>query len=228
MPRITILARFAVAFLIGVLIYIFILHVVTKNGGPHQNSDIRTNQRLSKSDANSAAKREFLSSLKEIRKPDVIFVAAPEDVVLKLLEIAEVKKDDIVYDLGCGDGRIVVTAALKYGCKAVGFDIDPQRVIDSVRNVERNNVQDLVTIEQKDIFTLDLSGASVITMFLFPKLNVKLIPQLEKCKPGTRILSIDFDMQGVTPERIIDVNSENGEIHRIYLWITPLKKEKLE
>ena len=163
--------------------------------------------------------------LKEIRTPDILFVPTPQEVVEKMLELAEVKKDDLVYDLGCGDGRIVVTAAKKYGCKCVGYDIDPDRVIESMENVKNNNVQKLVHIEQKDIFTLDLSEASVITLYLLSSLNVKLIPQLEKLKPGTRIVSHDFDMRGiVTPDRSITVTTDNNETHEIYLWIAPLKK----
>ena len=142
-----------------------------------------------------------------------------------MLELAEVKKDDLLYDLGCGDGRIVVTAAKKYGCKAVGFDIDPQRIKESLENVEKNNVGDLVRIEQKDIFTLDLSKANVITLYLLPRLNVKLIPQLEKLKPGSRIVSHDFDMEGVTPDKVVKLTSSEGNAeHTVYLWTTPLKK----
>ena len=163
--------------------------------------------------------------LKEIRTPDILFVPTPQEVVEKMLELAEVKKDDLVYDLGCGDGRIVVTAAKKYGCRGVGYDIDPDRVIESMENVKNNNVQKLVHIEQKDIFTLDLSEASVITLYLLTSLNVKLIPQLEKLKPGTRIVSHDFDMRGiVTPDKSITVTTDNNETHDIYLWIAPLKK----
>jgi tRNA/tmRNA/rRNA uracil-C5-methylase (TrmA/RlmC/RlmD family) len=157
---------------------------------------------------------------------DVVFVPTPQDVVDKMLELAKVKKDDLVYDLGCGDGRIIVTAAKRYGCKAVGYDIDPQRVEESLENVEKNNVGHLVRIEQKDIFTLDLSEADVITLYLLPELNVKLIPQLEKLKPGARIVSHDFDMEGVRPDKVITVNSnEDDDEHEIYLWTTPLKKE---
>jgi SAM-dependent methyltransferase len=163
---------------------------------------------------------------KPSRKPDVVFVPTPQEVVDKMLELAEVKKDDLVYDLGCGDGRIVVTAAKKFGCRAVGYDISPKRVKESLKNVEKNNVADLVSIEQKDIFTLDLSKANVITLYLLPSLNVKLIPQLEKLKPGSRIVSHDFDMRGVKPDKVVKVNSDNEyEGHTIYLWITPLKKE---
>jgi len=118
-----------------------------------------------------------------------------------------------------------VTAAKKYGCRGVGYDIDPDRVIESMENVKNNNVQKLVHIEQKDIFTLDLSEASVITLYLLSSLNVKLIPQLEKLKPGTRIVSHNFDMRGiVTPDRSITVTTDNNETHEIYLWIAPLKK----
>ena len=159
------------------------------------------------------------------RTPDVIFVPTPEEVVDKMLEMARVTKDDLVYDLGCGDGRIVVAAALKYGCKAVGYDIDPQRIKESLENVKKNNVGHLVTIEQKDIFTLDLSDANVITLYLLPSLNVKLIPQLEKLKPGSRIVSHDFDMRGVKPDEVVTVTSEDGSRHTVYLWTTPLKKE---
>jgi len=166
--------------------------------------------------------------LREIRTPDIQFVPTPQEVVDKMLELAEVTKDDLIYDLGCGDGRIVVTAAKKYGCRGVGYDIDPERVIESLENVKENNVQKLVSIEQKDIFTLDLSDASVITLYLLPSLNVKLIPQLEKLKPGTRIVSHDFDMQRiVTPDKTIGVPSEDDRQHVVYLWITPLKKNDM-
>ena len=141
-------------------------------------------------------------------------------------ERAAIKPTDLVYDLGCGDGRIVVAAAKKYGCKAVGFDIDPKRVQESRDNVRQNNVQHLVTIQQKDIFTLDLSEADVITLYLLPKLNVKLIPQLDKLKPGSRIVSHSFDIKGVKPEQIVRVKSgKDGSTRTIYQWTTPLVKE---
>jgi tRNA G37 N-methylase Trm5 len=162
----------------------------------------------------------------EDKKPDVIFVGTHEDVVKKMLELAAVKKDDVVYDLGCGDGRIVVAAAKKYGCKAVGFDIDPDRVKESKENVKRNGVEDLVQIKQADIFTLDLSEANVITLYLLPRLNVRLIPQLEKLKPGSRIVSHAFDMEGVTPDKVVQVKCSDGVERTVYLWTTPLKKEK--
>lgn len=160
---------------------------------------------------------------------DVIFVPTPQDVVDKMLRLAEVKEDDLVYDLGCGDGRIVVTAARRYGCKAVGFDIDPRRVKESLENVQKNKVGHLVKIEQKDIFTLDLSKANVITLFLLSRLNVKLIPQLEKLKPGSRIISHNFAMEGIKPDKVVTMfSSEDQYEHTIYFWVTPLKKKVVE
>lgn len=181
---------------------------------------------VGKKRSRTTAKQKTTKIKKATRKPDVIYVPTPQEVVEKMLELAQVKKDDIVYDLGCGDGRIVVTAAKKYGCRCIGYDINPKRIKESLENVEKNNVGDLVRIEQEDIFTLDLSRANVITLYLLPSLNVKLIPQLEKLKPGSRIVSHDFDMRGVKPDKVVEINSDNGySDHTIYLWTTPLKKE---
>src|SRR5437870_8610671 len=161
------------------------------------------------------------------RKPDVIYWPTPQNVVDKMLELAEVKKGDVVYDLGCGDARILVTAAKKYGVKGFGFDIDPDRVKDSLENVKKNKVEDLVAIKKADIFTLDLKDASVVTLYLLPNLNVQLMPQLEKLKPGSRIVSHDFDMKGAKPKKVITVKStgDQGRDHTLYLWVTPLEKE---
>src|SRR5437762_5197114 len=158
------------------------------------------------------------------KEPDVIYVPTPQPVVDKMLELAEVKKGDLVYDLGCGDGRIVVTAAKKYGCKAVGFDVDPERIKESNENVKKNGVEKLVQIKDQDIFTVDLSKANVVTLYLLPELNVRLIPQLEKMKPGSRIVSHSFAMEGVKPDKVEKVDAEGSE-RTIYLWTVPLKKE---
>lgn len=160
------------------------------------------------------------------RRPDVNFVPTPHPVVDRMLELAEVKKGDVVYDLGCGDGRIVVTAAKRYGAKGFGYDIDPKRVQESLANVKENNVGDLVTIERKDIFTLDLSGADIVTLYLLPKLNVKLIPQLKKLKDGSRVVSHNFDMKGYKPKQVAEVKVPNGGTHTVYLWVTPLQEDK--
>ena len=184
----------------------------------------------------SAGQRNFQAK-KKLRKPDILYVPTPQEVVDKMLEMADIKEGDVIYDLGCGDGRIVVTAAKRYGVKAVGFDINPRRVRESLENVRKNNVEHLVTIKHEDVFTLDLREANVVTLYLLPSLNVKLIPQLEKLRPGSRILSHDFDMRGAKPVEKYRMNSSgdiNGdddgeyygeEQHTIYKWIVPWEKE---
>jgi precorrin-6B methylase 2 len=163
---------------------------------------------------------------KDTKEPDVVYVPTPHDVVLKMLAIAHVEKKDLLYDLGCGDGRIMVMAAKKFGCRAIGFDVDPQRVRETRQNIEKNKVQRLVEVRQEDVFKLDLSPASVVTMYLLPALNVRLIPQLGKLKPGSRIVTHDFDIEGYRPDRAIEITSNEDNVeHRVYLFTTPLKKE---
>lgn len=159
------------------------------------------------------------------RAPDAVFVTTPHDIVAKMLELARPKKADVVVDLGSGDGRFVVAAARQYGCKSIGYEIDARLVSQSRELVAQEKLQSLASIEHKDIFTLDLSGADVITVFLYPRLMERLIPQFEKLKPGSRIVSHQFEMPGVKPDRELLVESkETGEKHRILLWTTPLKK----
>lgn len=155
---------------------------------------------------------------------DAPFVTTPQDVIDAMLALAEVGGDDVVYDLGCGDGRIVVTAAKRFGCRAVGFDNNPERIKECHENARKKQVEGLVAFRQEDIFTLDLSDANVVTMYLLPRLNVKLVPQLEKLKPGSRIVSHDFDMKGVTPDKVVRLMSQDGHQHVLYLWTTPLEK----
>lgn len=162
----------------------------------------------------------------EGKKPDVIYVPTPQPVVDKMLELARVKRGELVYDLGCGDGRIVVTAAKRYGARAVGFDVDPQRIAEARENVQSNGVEHLVTIEQKDIFTLDLRPANVVTLYLLPRLNVRLIPQLDRMRPGSRVVSHDFDIEGVVPLQTLSIRPDNDKIaHSIFLFEVPLKRE---
>ncbi|HZZ81804.1 MAG TPA: methyltransferase domain-containing protein [Gemmataceae bacterium] len=165
---------------------------------------------------------------KGTREPDVIYVPTPYEVVDKMFELADIRPGEIVYDLGCGDARIPVMAAKKFGVKTWGFDINPVRVRESLENVKKNRVENLVTIKQQDIFELDLSKADVITLYLLPRLNVKLIPQLDKLKPGCRIVSHDFNMEGVRPKREIRFRPSSGDSvreHSVYLWVTPLEKD---
>ena len=210
-------SRFLLLTLLGVALWISPLRELGQSPNPAQGQEAKAkaDDKSAKTDAD--------------RRPDVVYWPTPQNVVDKMLELAEVKKGDLVYDLGCGDARILVTAAKKYGVKGFGYDIDPERIKDSLENVKKNNVENLVTIKRADIFTLDLKDANVVTLYLLPDLNVKLMPQLEKLKPGSRIVSHDFDMKGAKPKQTVTLKAKNhmgieGE-HKVYLWVVPWEKE---
>jgi ribosomal protein L11 methylase PrmA len=151
------------------------------------------------------------------RTPDVIYVPTPPEVVEAMLKVANVKAGDVVYDLGCGDGRIVVTAAQKYGARGIGIDIDPQRIKEANANVQKAGVGDRVKIMQADLFETPISEATVVTLYLLPSLNVKLMPKLMKeLKPGTRIVSHAFDMGDWKPEQTLNVDGRT-----VYYWTIP-------
>ncbi len=157
----------------------------------------------------------------------VEFVATPQDVVERMLELAKVTKDDVVCDLGCGDGRIVVTAAQRYGCHAVGYDLDHLRVREARRNAAEHGVAHLVTIEQEDVLKADLTDFSVVTLYMGTELNVRLIPQLRKLQPGVRVVSHEFAIGDLTPDKIIRMTSRSdNRQHTIYLWTCPLPQGK--
>jgi SAM-dependent methyltransferase len=152
-------------------------------------------------------------------KKIVPFVPTPQEVVDKMVELAGVKKGDVVYDLGSGDGRIVITAAKK-GARSVGFDVDGDLVKQSRENIRKAGVQELAEIREQDILTVDLSGASVVTMYLLPDVNLKLKPHiLSQMKPGSRVVSHAFDMGDWKPDK-----TERVDGRTIYLWTVPAKK----
>ena len=154
------------------------------------------------------------------RSPDVIFVPTPNDVVNKMLEMAQVTAKDTVYDLGCGDGRIVITAAQRYGCRGVGIDIDPERIREATENVQKAKVTDKVKFIQGDLFEADISAATVVTLYLLTELNLKLRPKLMKdLRPGTRVVSHAFSMGDWKPERTEHVNGAS-----VFLWRIPPRK----
>jgi len=149
----------------------------------------------------------------------VPYVPTPQEVVDRMLELAQVKKGDVVYDLGSGDGRIVVTAAKKYGVKAIGFEIDPQRIKESHENIKKAGVEQLVEIRQQDIRTVDLSGATVLTMYLLPEVNLMIRPNIWKqMKPGSRIVSHDFDMGDWKALKTENIKDGSSWDHTLYLW----------
>ena len=154
-------------------------------------------------------------------KLDVPYVPTPNEVVTRMLQLANVQKNDVLYDLGSGDGRIVVTAAQKYGTRGVGIDINPERISEANANARAAKVTDRVQFRQQDLFKTDLSEATVVTLYLLPNINVKLRPQLFKqLKPGTRIVSHDFDMGEWKPERVVQVQGPTRE-HTLYYWVVP-------
>src|SRR5262245_1693593 len=155
-----------------------------------------------------------------LRDPDVIFVPTPQEVVDAMLKVAKVTKNDVIYDLGSGDGRIPVTAAKVYGARGIGIDIDPQRIKEANANAEAAGVTDKVKFLNQDLFTTDISEATVVTLYLLPSLNLKLMPKLMKeLKPGTRIVSHAFDMGDWKPEQTLNVEGRT-----IYYWTIPRKK----
>ena len=154
----------------------------------------------------------------EIQAPEVPFVPTPEDAVEGMLKLAEVKPGDVVYDLGSGDGRIVISAVQNHGAaRAVGVDINPVRIQEANDNAQRAGVQDKVEFRQGDLFDADIGDATVVTLYLLPSVNERLKPKLlSELKPGTRIVSHGFDMGDWKPEKTID---EGGRT--LYLWVVP-------
>jgi SAM-dependent methyltransferase len=150
----------------------------------------------------------------KLRSPDVIYVPTPQEVVDAMLALANVTSKDVVYDLGSGDGRIPITAAQKHGARAVGIDINPERIKEANENLAKAGVGDKVKFLNQDLFETDISEATVVTLYLLPSLNLKLMPTLKKMKPGTRIVSHSFDMGTEwPPEKTQEINGKT-----IYLW----------
>jgi predicted RNA methylase len=157
---------------------------------------------------------------KKLRQPDVVFEPSPERVVEEMLRLAEVHKGDVVYDLGCGDGRIVIAAARQFGARGVGIDIDPQRIKESRENARKAGVLGRVQFRNEDLFEANIQEATVVTLFLWGSVNLKLRPKLlRELKPGTRVVSHHWDMEDWAPEKQIEVDG-----HPIYLWRIPKKE----
>lgn len=150
------------------------------------------------------------------RQPDVIFVPTPEEVVDAMLAVAKVGPNDVLYDLGSGDGRIPITAAKRYGTRGVGIDIDPDRIKEANENARKAGVTNKVTFIQGDLFQQDLSQATVISLYLLPALNLRLRPVILKLKPGTRIVSHAFDMGDWKPDQTLNINGR-----AVYFWTVP-------
>lgn len=162
------------------------------------------------------------------REPDVPYVPTTDQAVSAMLKLAGVKKNDIVYDLGCGDGRIVVAAARDFGARGVGIDINPVRVKEAKANAAKAKVESLVRFEENDLFQADFHEATVVTLFLLPAINLKLRPRLiAQLRPGTRVVSNTFDMgdwKADQEARVDDSDEETGLSQRLFLWVVPERK----
>jgi SAM-dependent methyltransferase len=170
----------------------------------------------------AATSLTFGQEVKPSRPLDVPYVPTDEEVVAAMLKLGNVKKDDVLYDLGCGDGRIVIAAAQKFGTRGVGIDIDPQRIREARANAEKAGVTEKVRFIQQDLFQSKFGEATVVTLYLLPSINLKLKPKLmSDLKPGTRIVSHSFDMGDWKPEKQDDVNGDP-----IYFWTIPAKAGK--
>jgi precorrin-6B methylase 2 len=151
------------------------------------------------------------------------FVGTPHDVVVRMLELARVGRDDVVYDLGCGDGRIVVAAAATYGARAVGFELDLPRVEEARAAVARAGLGDLVSIVRRDVYEVDLRPATVLMLYLLPDMNRRLLPQIQHMAPGTRVVAHDYGLGDYPPEVVESMVSKvDGVEHTIMLWTLPL------
>ena len=160
------------------------------------------------------------------RVPDVPYLPTTEEAVVAMLKLADVKSTDVVYDLGCGDGRIVVAAAKNFGARGVGIDIDPVRIAEAKANAKKAAVENLVQFEENDLFQADIHEASVVTLFLLSSVNLKLRPKLlGELKPGTRIVSNTFEMGDWQPDKELTLeqrSDDDGPFSRkLYLWIVP-------
>jgi ribosomal protein L11 methylase PrmA len=149
------------------------------------------------------------------------YVPTPQDVAERMLELAGVTKNDVVYDLGCGDGRLVITAAKKYGARGVGVDIDPERIAESNANAKAAGVDHLVQFQLKDAMAVDVSPATVVTLYLLSSSNLKLRPTLTRqLRPGARIVSHAFSMGDWRADKIDEFTDANGSTRTLYLWKT--------
>jgi precorrin-6B methylase 2 len=157
-----------------------------------------------------------------LRSPDVIFVPTPQEVVDAMLKMAKVGPNDVVFDLGSGDGRIPITAVKTFNARSgTGIDIDPQRIREANENLKTSGVGDKVRFLNQDLFTTDISSASVVTLYLLPSLNLKVLPKLNKeLKPGTRVVSHAFDMGDIKPEQTANINGRT-----IYMWTVPIQNK---
>ncbi|CAN5553011.1 hypothetical protein BH23BAC1_BH23BAC1_48110 [soil metagenome] len=155
------------------------------------------------------------------RRLDVPYVPTHETIVDMMLDMAGVTGDDVLYDLGSGDGRILVTAAERFGTRGVGVDLNPERIKEANENARKANVTDKVKFVEGDLFEMDFSEATVISLYLLPSVNMKLRPKILQMKPGTRVVSHNYDMGDWEPEEYQRITTPDGFEHFVYFWTVP-------
>jgi len=163
---------------------------------------------------------------KPSRTPDCVYVGTPQDVVYKMVELAEIGKGDLVCDPGCGDGRLLITAARRHGCRGIGYELDPKLANEARQIARRHGLSRTVRFEEQDIFTVDYSPVDAIVAYLLPDMITRLATSFDKLKPGSRIVAHDYPMDKIVPDKVVTVLSNEDNVrHTIYVYRTPLKRE---
>jgi uncharacterized protein (TIGR03000 family) len=198
--------------------YVYTLRATWKEGGKEVSSE------------RTAHLEAGLDVIVDFREPVQSAENLEADTIEQLLKLAGVKKGDVIYDPKCGDGRVLIAAAQKFGAKGIGFETDSQRVNEATENIKKSGVADSVSIKLQEMAAQDFKDANVVALHLSPEGNVKLMPQLAKLSPGTRIVSNDADMKGAKPAKKVSISAKvpnAGEMkeHTLYLWIVPWEKE---
>ncbi len=212
--------------LILIAVFSFACDSATSNTSPANNKNAANTNVNTGANSGANATPTQAAMVDEVvpRELDVPYVPTHQSIVDEMLKMAEVKGTDVLYDLGSGDGRIPITAATRFGTRGVGIDLNPERVKEANENATKSKVTDKVKFIEGDIFEQDFSEATVVTLYLLPDVNLKLRPKILAMKPGTRIVSHNYDMGDWKPEqsKTMDIN---GTKHYVYFWRVPEKKE---
>ncbi|MDA0268623.1 MAG: class I SAM-dependent methyltransferase [Cyanobacteria bacterium] len=157
-------------------------------------------------------------ALTQPMRPDIAFIPTPDDAIAAMIQLAQVTADDVVYDLGCGDGRLLMQAA-QLGARGVGIDIDPVRIAEAQTLATQAGVSDRLQFHQGNLYDSSFEAATVVMLYLLPHLNVRLLPRLRaQLRPGSRIVSHQFDMEGWEPDRVVTL-TPSEEDSTLYLWV---------
>lgn len=163
------------------------------------------------------------------RMPDCVYVGTPYDVATKMVDMAGLKRGERVADPGCGDGRVLIAAARRYGCQGTGYELDPRLAAEARQIAKKRGVSELVDIQIKDIFTVDYDQYDVVLMYLLPDMIARLLPEFEKLKPGSRLVAHDYGIRGIEPDRAVSfISNEDNVEHTVFLYTLPLRRAPTE